>query len=198
WSQYGAAPSTGTVSVAPAISSAASGPDESARSEPAPEPTATAETAGEAATDETATNGATTGEAATDEAVTRTAAQAARDPGPHTDDSRAGESRADAPGRARVAVSRRRPRASTAPTGEPGELRIGLRARGGGSLPDDAWAEVRIDGRPVDGSPPLSLRLPPGRHVVEVRPYGAGRRLTRTVEIPSGGREIAIFAIEER
>jgi serine/threonine-protein kinase len=92
----------------------------------------------------------------------------------------------------------RRSRSSAAPTGDPGELRVGLRARGGGSLPDDAWAQVRIDGRAVDGSPPMSLRLPPGRHLVEVRPYGRSAGVSRTVEIEPGGREVAIFTIDGR
>ena len=106
-------------------------------------------------------------------------------------------------GRPSIAAQRepsrpRRPRSSAAPTGEPGELRVGLRARRGGSLPDDAWAQVRIDGRAVDGSPPMSLRLPPGRHVVEVRPYGQSPGISRTVEIEPGGREVAIFTIDTR
>jgi len=44
----------------------------------------------------------------------------------------------------------------------------------------------------------MSLRLPPGRHVVEVRPYGRSLDVSRTVEIEPGGREVAIFTIDGR
>jgi hypothetical protein len=98
------------------------------------------------------------------------------------------------------------PRRATSPRSRPappaplegplGELRVGLRAAAGGLLPDDAWAEVRVDGRAADGSPPFTLRLAPGRHLVEVTPYGRGPTLRRTIEIEPGGREIAIFAID--
>ncbi len=115
------------------------------------------------------------------------AGDAGRDAGPHPVETAA-------PRRARSSQSRPAPRARAAaparpPEGPPGELRVGLRAAAGGLLPDDAWAEVRVDGRAVDGSPPFTLRLAPGRHVVEVKPYGRGRALRRTIEIEPGGRE---------
>ncbi len=90
----------------------------------------------------------------------------------------------------------RRTRPRAAASGDPGELRVGLRAANGGLLPDDAWARVRVDGNDTNGSPPFTLRLAPGRHVVEVRPYGRTPALRRTVQIEPGGRSVLIVPID--
>ncbi len=80
-----------------------------------------------------------------------------------------------APGSAAVAEGA--PAKPVAPAKPPGRILLGV----------TPWGEVLVDGRKRGLAPPLSeLRVPPGKHTVEIRnstfpPY------TETVDVPSGG-----------
>ncbi len=76
-------------------------------------------------------------------------------------------------------VHERRPSPSRAKrtTGSPGYVSVSM--RGG-------WADILVDGTPR-GRTPKRLQLSAGRHRIELRPFGKGPVLRRTVRVPAGG-----------
>ncbi len=67
--------------------------------------------------------------------------------------------------------------------GPPGYLSVSLR---------NGWADIFVDGK-ARGRTPKRLRLPSGRHRVELRPFGKGPPIRRTVRIPAGGTARLVF-----
>ncbi len=101
---------------------------------------------------------------------------------------------ADAPLRARPRSARRRasatgptatepapaptPRAEPSAAGPPRAVRI--------VHPGGGWASLRVDGRAERNTPTTLAALPPGRHVLELRPYGRGAWLRHPLVVAPG------------
>jgi hypothetical protein len=108
----------------------------------------------------------------------------------------AGAARLSAAGQVRgsgTGAARPRPAAPSAPAapatvepGPPGTLDV---ATPGG------WADVFVAGRRV-GRSPCRVSLPAGRHVVELRPFGAATSFRTPVDVPSGGATRLVRAVE--
>jgi hypothetical protein len=83
------------------------------------------------------------------------------------------------------AGSKTAPRVDSAPSGPPGTVNVA--AVGG-------WADIVVDGR-RRGRTPAQFELPPGRHVIELRPFGEGPPRRRQIRVRAGETERVVVEL---
>ena len=81
------------------------------------------------------------------------------------------------PSRAEEAASGTPAEASEPPSDEPGRVIVGV---------SGGWGTITVDGRAM-GQAPRALELAPGRHVIEVMPFGEPPARREVVEVSPGG-----------